>query len=71
MFFLNFISLLKLFALLYILVFVSSDLSAQPRRKSKYRLARNQDNVFKSSHMSATSQISNIKVHFNGWFIFL
>ena len=70
MFFLNLISLLTFFALLYNLVFVTSVLSAQPRRKSKDRLARNQDNVFKLSYMSTISQISNIKVHFNGWVIF-
>jgi hypothetical protein len=70
MFFLNLISLLIFLGLLYNLVFVTSLLSAQPRRKSKDRLARNQDNVFKLSYMSTTSQISNIKVHFNGWVIF-
>jgi hypothetical protein len=68
--FLNLISLLNIFALLYNLVFVTSVLRAQPRRKSKDRLARNQDNVFKLSYMSTISQISNIKVHFNGWVIF-
>ena len=71
MFFLNLISLLIFLALLYNLVFVTSLLSAQPRRKSKDRLDRNQDNVFKLSYMSTISQISNIKVHFNGWVICL
>jgi hypothetical protein len=60
-----------LFSLLYNLICVASALSVQPRRKSKFRLARNQDDKFILSDLSTTSKISNIKVDCNGCFIFL